>query len=128
MCEQAGAKDPEKEDKKMVGTACIKRVASFVMITGLIQSAIAEDDPANFRGMVKVISSPVQTCRSSVVIDRSLEAAASFIYTWYAAGISESLPDLDFVSRFHLLLMPENPGTSAANVDRYLDLVRVSAT
>jgi len=99
----------------MAATSRMRLLTTFVIITGLIQGAIAEDNPANFRGMVKVMSTPTQNCRPSGrgSFPRSLSHC-----TWYAAAVSEDLPDPDFTNRFHLLLMPENPSISELNLDR----------
>jgi len=83
-------------------------IACSLLVGGLIQVAAAQDTPADFRGMVKVASSAGQP--------------------WYAAGTSQDLPHPDFVNRFHVVLLPEDPGLFGDTADRVSHLVRVSAT
>ena len=54
----------------MATADCLKQVASFVIIAGVIQTAIAEDNPAHFRGMVTVISTDSHNWRSHVELGR----------------------------------------------------------
>ena len=96
--------------------------SAIVLFCALLDPARADDRPADFRGMVKVISRPSSHLRAVPESFRPIRR-----YEWYAAGICEDLPHPEFVNRFHLLLMPENPGLQRADKDRYLDSIRVSA-